>query len=352
MHGTSGNSKRRSTVVLVAERAGVSIASVSRVLNGLPTSPEVKAKVEAAARELDYVPDAVARSLKVGRTEQIAFAVPDLGNPAYVTMMRAVTDVVASGGFRLVMSSTGSDPDAQIDLLRSVNRGYADGLILVPLRITPELVEELVGSRLPIAVVGTLPDTVPIDNVRANSPDGVGMAIDHLHVGGRRRIAFVNGPVDTVPGSARLSGYLAAMKRVGLTTHAELQVEAEDFTFDAGLIAAEALLAQATPDAVMCANDLLAVATMKVLAAAGHAVPGDVAVVGMDDADLARLASPSLSSVNLGAAERAAAAAELLLSRVTDPGHPHRHVTVQPQLTVRESSADPRAAHPSRTRRR
>lgn len=344
--------KRRSTVVLVAERAGVSIASVSRVLNGLPTSPEVKAKVEAAARELDYVPDATARSLKVGKTEQIAFAVPDLGNPAYVTMMRAVTDVVAGGGYRLVMSSTGSDPDAQIDLLRSVNRGYADGLILVPLRITAELVEELSSSRLPIAVVGTLPDSVPIDNVRAVSADGVGMALDHLYANGRRHIAFVNGPVDTVPGAARLAGYLAAMKRIGLPTTAELQVEADDFTFDAGMVAAQALLAQATPDAVMCANDLLAVATMKVLARADRAVPADVAVVGMDDSDLAELASPSLTSVNLGAAERAAAAAELLLSRLADPGQDHRHVIVEPQLTVRESSMHAPTAHPSRGHRR
>ncbi len=102
----------------------------------------------------------------------------------------------------------------------------------------------------------------------------------------------------------------------------------------------------------MCANDLLAVATMKVLARAGRAVPADVAVVGMDDSDLAELASPSLTSVNLGAAERAAAAAELLLSRLADPGQDHRHVIVEPQLTVRESSMHSPTAHPSRARRR
>lgn len=329
---------KRSTLVGVAERAGVSIASVSRVLNGLPTSPAVKRKVEAAAAELDYVADAVARSLKVGRTEQIAFAVADVGNPVYVSMMHAVNQVIGEAGFRLVISSTGNDPADQIELLRSVNRGYADGLILVPLRLTEPLIAELRASRIPLAVIGTLPSNVELDNVRAGSPAGVGLALDHLHQQGRRRVAFLNGPVDTVPGTARLAGYLAATDRLGLPTTAELQVEADDFTYDAGLIAADALLAQCSPDAILAANDLLAVAAMKVLARRGLDVPGDVAVIGMDDTELAEVANPSLTSVALGSEARARAAADLLLSRIAAPTRPARQVAIAPTLTIREST--------------
>lgn len=330
--------RRRTTVVMVAERAGVSIASVSRVLNGLPTTTAVRDRVLTAAAELDYVPDAVARSLKVGRTEQIALAVADVGNPVYVTMMHAITGVLAGAGYRLVISSTGADPDDQLAMLASLNRGYSDGLILIPLRISDELIDAIVASRQPVVVIGSLPPAVEIDNVRADSPAGVGLALEHLAAGGRRRIAFVNGPVDTVPGAARLSGFLEHTADLDLPTAADLQVEAADFTYAAGRPAVETLLAQATPDAIVCANDLLAVAALNVLRSRHVAVPGDVAVVGMDDTETCELTSPALTSVNLGSATRAATAAELLLDRLADRDLPARRVTVEPSLTVRESS--------------
>ena len=329
---------KRSTLVGVAKLAGVSIASVSRVLNGLATSPDVKRRVEQAAAELNYVPDTVARSLKLGRTEQIAFAVADVGNPVYVSMMHAVENIVSASGFRLVISSTGSDPADQIDVVRSANRGYADGLILVPLRLTDELIRELKGSRIPIAVIGTLPPRVKLDNVRADSPAGVGLALDHLYAQGCRRIAFINGPVDTVPGTARLAGYLDAIDRLELPTSADMQVTADDFTYEAGIRATEMLLAQANPDAIMAANDLLAVAAIKVLTRMGRSVPNDVAVVGMDNTQLAEITNPSLTSVGLGSESRAQAAADLLLSRLAEPALPARQIAIAPSLTLRESS--------------
>ena len=330
---------KRSTLVAVAERAGVSIASVSRVLNGLATSDDVRQRVEQAAFELAYVPDAFARSLKIGRTEQIAFAVADVGNPVYVRMMHAVSSVLSAAGFRLVLSSTGNDPDEQLDVVRNANRGFADGLIVVPLRLTPALLDELSTTRLPVAVIGSLPDGVRLDNVRADSAAGVGLAMDHLHATGRRRVAFVNGPVDTVPGTNRLAGYLAAAARLGLATSAEMQVQADDFTYDAGLAGAAALLDQANPDAIVCANDLLAVATLKVLHRRGRRVPDDVAVVGMDDTELTELVHPSLTSVDLRSRERATEAARLLLGRLAEPSLDARQVAMAPALTIRESSA-------------
>lgn len=329
---------KKSTLVLVAERAGVSIASVSRVLNGLPASDRVVESVRTAARELGYVPDATARSLKVGKTEQIALAVADVGNPVYVAMMHEVSRVIAKAGYRLVLSSTGGAAQDEIDLLDGLNRGFADGLILSPLRVTDALISRLRESRLPIVIIGSLPDDVELDSVRADSARGMGLAVKHLAQQGRQHIAFINGPVDTVPGAARLGGYLAAMAKRGLTVHPDAQVEASDFTFKAGLDAADILLSQSTPDAIVCANDLLAVAAMKVLARRGLSVPGDVALVGMDDTDIADLANPSLTSVNLGSVARARAAAKLLLRRLNDPGAPVKQIVIEPSLTIRESS--------------
>ena len=206
----------RSTVVMVAERAGVSIASVSRVLNGLSTSDEVRANVLRAAADLDYVPDAVARSLKFGRTDQVALAVADVGNPVYVSMIHAIADVLGGAGLRLVISSDGADPEDQLGLLGNLSRGYCDGLILSPLRVTTELLDALGTIRQPIVVIGSLPPHLDIDNVRADSAAGVGLALDHLAATGRRHIAFVNGPIATTvnsPGSARTRSRISVAAR-------------------------------------------------------------------------------------------------------------------------------------------
>lgn len=334
---------QRATAAQVAAHAGVSVASVSRVLNGLASSSRMAARVQAAAAELDYVPDATARSLKVGRTEQLALAVADVGNPAYVAMMRAVDEVVRTAGYRTVLSAMGADPDDEIDLVRNLARGYADGLILSPLRVTAELVHELEHARRPVVVVGSLPPGTAIDNVRADSPGGVRLALTHLHDRGCRRIGFLNGPPDTVPGAARARGYLRTVKRLGLPQDSALSVTAADFTYDAGrAVAARLLDRDDPPDAVLGANDLLAVAIVNAVTERGGRVPEDVAVVGMDDTELAEYTRPSLTSVSLGSVERGRIAAELLLARIADPSRDVQRVTMTPRLTIRSSSGPAR----------
>jgi LacI family transcriptional regulator len=328
----------RPTVGLVARHAGVSVASVSRVLNGLPASPEMTERVRRAVAELGYRPNAQARSLKVRRTQQLAFAVADVGNPVYVEMMRAIEDRTRARGYRLLVSSTGGRTEDMLALLDSLEHGYADGLVLSPVRVDPALVDGLRRVRYPVVVIGTVPDDLAIDNVRANSAGGVGMALGHLHRGGCRRIAFVNGPRDTVPGSARHAAFEQHARTLGLDPDPALRVEADDFTLAEGRKAAESLLGTTSPDAVFGANDLLAIGTMQVLAERELRIPHDVAVVGMDDTELADVTSPGLTSVGLGALERGTAAARLLLDRLDDPERPVERVTIQPHLTIRRSS--------------
>lgn len=328
----------RPTVARVAELAGVSVASVSRVLNGLPASDAVKERVNQAAAELGYRPNAFARSLKVRRSQQLAFAVADVGNPVYVEMMRAIEDETRVRGFRLLVSSTGGRTDDTLALLDSLDGGYADGLVLSPVRVDKELVDRLRQATYPMVVIGSVPDDVAVDNVRANSAGGVRMALEHLHEQGCRRIAFVNGPEDTVPGEARRRAFEQTAKALGLDPSDDLRVEAGDFTLAEGRKAAMTLLDRTSPDAVLGANDLLAIATMQVLAERALRVPDDVAVVGMDDTELAGVTTPALTSVGLGAHERGRVAARLLLDRLEDPDREPQRVTVQPQLTVRHSS--------------
>lgn len=331
--------RARPTVGVVADRAGVSVASVSRVLNGLPASPAMTARVQAAAGELGYVPDVIARSLKVRRTGQLAFAVADVGNPVYVQMMHAVDEVVRAAGYRLVISSIGPDPADAITQLDSLAYGFADGLVLSPLRFDDQLVKALTLAHTPVVLIGTPPDTVDVDHVRADSHRGVRIALDHLHQSGRRRVAFLNVPVDTVPGSARSRAFTAAVTALGMVDDPSLRATAADFTVEAGRVAARELLGRSRPDAVLAANDLLAVGVLQVAAELDVDVPGELAVVGMDNSELAALVSPALSSVDLGSAERGRLAAELILDRLGDPDRRTRRLVVEPALVVRRSSA-------------
>lgn len=345
----------RPTIAGVARAAGVSVASVSRVLNGLPATEEMVERVQRAVEELGYVPDSRARSLKVGRTFQLTLAVADVGNPVYVTMMRAVEEVVSAAGYRLVVTTTGPDVVDEVALVRGMARGYADGLVISPLRVDDDLIKSIRECDVPVVVAGNVPASAGVDTVRANSPKGMLLAVDHLLAKGRKRIAFVNGPVDTVPGTARAKGFADAMKANGLRPVAE--VEAVDFTFAAGREAGRELLSvvaggnggggkgnggngkgRAPLDAVIAANDLLAVGIMHELAARDLAVPGDVAVIGMDDSELAEQSFPPLTSVNLGSAERGRRAAELLLARIEDDTRAPRRIVVQPTLSVRKST--------------
>ncbi|WP_406079514.1 LacI family DNA-binding transcriptional regulator [Micromonospora sp. NBC_00858] len=345
----------RPTVHTVAARAGVSIASASRVLNGIGGSPETIRKVRAAAAEVGYVPNAIARSLQSQRTGLVALAVEDIGNPVYVEMMRAIEAVVASSGRQLLVHATGGRIDNETALLRRLANRYVDGMIVSPIRVTDDHLTALVDSPVPVVVVGQLGADAPVDNVRTDSRHGVALAVDHLVATGRRRIGFVNGPLDTVPGIARDAGFRTALLRHGIPLDEDL-IEVGDFQYAAGRTATERLLARTDPDALFCANDLIAVGALHALLAAGRRVPQDVALVGMDDTELARMMFPQLSSVSLGSAERGRRAAELLLQRIADPTLPPRRDQVPPSLAVRASSgttlptprpAGPPTTHPS-----
>ncbi|TCC44180.1 LacI family transcriptional regulator [Kribbella capetownensis] len=325
----------RPTIAAVAQAAGVSVASVSRVLNGLPATEEMAERVQRAVEQLGYVPDSRARSLKVGRTFQLTLAVADVGNPVYVTMMRAVEEVVSAAGYRLVVTTTGADVVDEVALVRGMARGYADGLLISPIRVDEDLVKSIRECGVPVVVAGNVPAKAGVDTVRANSPKGMLLAVDHLVAKGRTHIAFLNGPADTVPGTARAKGFADALKAHDLQPAGE--TEAADFTFAAGrAVGGEVLRSQ--PDAVICANDLLAVGLMHELVGAGLRVPEDVAVVGMDDSELAEQSFPPLTSVNLGSAERGRRAAELLLARIEDNDRRPRRIVVQPSLSVRRST--------------
>ena len=326
------------TITTVARLANVSVASASRVLNGIRTSPATLERVTAAAESVGYVPNAAARSLRSRRTGQIAFAMPDVGNPVYTAMVASIQEVARVAGVRLLLHSTGADSDDELAMIRDLRHRHVDGLILACLHVTEEHIYELSLSAAPVVVIGRPAAGTPVDTVRAYSRKGAAEAIRHLHATGRRRIAFVNGPTHTVSGSSRRRGYLDGLRSCGLRRDDRLIEVASDFMVEPGRTAAESLLARVRPDAILCANDLLAVGVLAALREARLDVPERVALVGMDNSDLSALTWPALTTVDLGASERARLAAMLLLARIEQPGREPQVVGVEPRLVVRDSS--------------
>ncbi|MEV4145931.1 LacI family DNA-binding transcriptional regulator [Amycolatopsis sp. NPDC049691] len=326
----------RATLLQVAERAGVSLASTSRALHGTGASPAMVERVRAAAAELGYSADAIGRSLRLKKTFQVAFAVADIGNPVYVEMMRAIHEVLAPHGYRVVVMSTGDTARSTTELVRSLNSGFVDGMIVSPLRTDDRLIEEIQQAPVPVVVIGRALDDRGISSVSTDSAGGIGAAVRHLHSLGRRRVGFLNGPLDTTPGAARQRGFDAATETT-VFDRTDQEVAA-DFTVTAGLEAARRLLARGRLDALVAANDLLAIGAIRAVRETGLSVPGDVAITGMDDTELGQVFQPSLTSVSLGSTERGRAAARIMLRLADDPDHAAQQVAVGPELRVREST--------------
>lgn len=335
-------SAQRATLPQVADLAGVSLSSASRALHGSGASPAMVERVRAAAKQLGYIPDSTARSLRLGRTFQIAFAVADIGNPVYVEMMSAIQSVIGPRGYRLVVTPTGDTIASTRELVDHFNLRFVDGVVISPLRVDDALVAQLRDAAVPVVVIGRSLEVQQMNSVSTDSAAGIAQAVEHVRDIGRRRIGFLNGPLDTTPGSARQQGFERAVASHGLGAgDVDTQV-AEDFTVAAGLEAAREMLGRhagtARLDAIVAANDLLAIGAIKAAREQGLRVPADIAVTGMDDTEIGRVFQPALTSVSLKSAERGRIAAGILLKLLDDPDRPAENSLVEPALIVREST--------------
>jgi DNA-binding LacI/PurR family transcriptional regulator len=330
------------TLEQVASVAQVSRATVSRVVNGdQRVAPRSRAAVEAAVRDLGYVPNRAARSLVTRRSDSVAVVIPEptaqvFGDPFFPRILRGISDSLARESMQLVLLMPEGRPDEE-RVERYLAAGHGDGVMLISLHGSDPLPDALRRHGIPVVVGGRPPGT-GISYVDVDNRAGAGSAVQHLLDGGRRRVATIAGPQDMAPGSDRLEGYRQRLARAGHAPSAEL-MESADFTLEGGHAAMNRLLARAPDlDAVFVASDLMAVGAVGALRAAGRDVPTDVAVVGFDDSPLATTTRPMLSSVRQPIEEMGREMTRLLMHEIRAPGGPPRRVILDTQLVVRESS--------------
>lgn len=327
------------TIKDVAREASVSVATVSRALNGHENVAEgVRKHVTEIANRLRYQPHAAARSLSSRRTQTIGVVLPDLYGEFFSELIRGIDAVARARRQHLLVSSYHGHPEEQGEALRAM-RGRVDGLlVLSPYADRPGFLTDNLPTALPAVLINThLPDaTYPVLSI--DNFGGASAMVKHLAEAGHKRIAFICGPEDNFDASERLRGY-----RTALAQHlpdAEPIELPGDFDESSGYEAGKRILAsKQRPDAVFAANDMMALGCLYAFNEAGVKVPADIALAGFDDIPLARFVHPTLTTMRVSIAELGGLALTRLLQSIeSDESQPSTLQTLVPELIVRESS--------------
>ena len=331
-----------SSVREVAQRAGVSLGTVSNVLNRPDAvAPATRRRVLDAIEELGFVRNEAARHLRAGRSRTLGLVVMDIANPFFTDVARGAEAAAAEHGSMVVLCNSAEDADRERRHLEQLEEQRVQGVLITPVRKASAGVDRLVARGIPVVLVdrgaGRGGCSVAVDDQL-----GGRLAARHLVAQGHRRIAFVGGPLAVAQVADRHAGAAAALAE-GDADADLLVAETASLTVAEGRRGGERIAAmplRSRPTAAFCANDLLALGFLQEMTRQGLRVPQDVAIVGYDDIDFAAAAAVPLSSVRQPREQLGRTAAELLLDEVENGrGHGHRQVVFEPELVVRESSA-------------
>lgn len=329
------NGMANATIRDVARAADVSVASVSRVLNGHDNvRPELRERVHAAATMLGYVPHAGARSLSLARSNAIGVVLPELHGEFFSELLRGMDREASARGLQLLLSNMHADPARGVEALRTM-RGRVDGMVVMAPHIDPDQLFAHLPTGVPVVLVNCAPHHQPRPELRLDNIAGARSMVDHLVATGRSRILHLAGPVGNIDAEERMDGYRAGIAAAGL----EPLIERGTFLEESGVSVAEKMAREGSDvDAVFAANDMMAIGVLMGLRRAGVAVPDRVAVAGFDDIPLARLISPTLTTLRIDIAELG----ERAIARLTDQigGADDRSIELRaPTLIVRETTS-------------
>ena len=335
---------RPPTIKDVAERAGVSKSLVSRVVRGGDAvSPARRAAVLAAAEELGYRPNVVARSLVQRRTYHVGVIVSDLHNLFFAEVIDGVDEVASEHGYRTMLVTGHRAGEVEARALDTLLELRVDGVILLAPRL-PAAAIARAGRSTPIAIVAA-PLRVPgVDVVVNDDARGAEVAVEHLAGLGHRRIGLVDGG-QGAGAVERRAGYESAVRRLGLD--GEASAAPGDFTEEGGYRGARRLLERdPPPTAIFASNDLAAVGALNAIEEAGYAVPRDVSLVGYDNTALASLRHVSLTTIHQPRRQMGQMAMRALLRRIDRPEARARRVVLEPRLVARETTGPPPSSPP------
>jgi LacI family transcriptional regulator len=342
----SSRSRRRSaTIEDVAARAGVSIATVSRVLTKAKVvRPETRQRVLVAVDALGYRPSGPARALARSRTHTLGLIMTDLAQPFYAELTRTVEAAARARGYTVVLANGAGDIQREASYLDLLAERRVDGILVASWGITARHVDWLIDAPVEVVLVSCRAPGVDLPAILSGSRDGARVATEHLIALGHRRLAEVTGPRNSAAAVDRHLGVMDALRAAGILRR-DLSVVHCDGDFESGeRMGARLLAGRSRPTGVVCYNDLVAAGVLRAAHAAGLEVPRDLSVVGFDDVPLARMVEPALTTVAQPIAEMGAWAVERVVTAIETPdgssaGPPSAVVEMPCRLVVRSSTA-------------
>jgi LacI family transcriptional regulator len=336
---------QRPTIFDVAARAGVSYATVSRVVNGSPNVREsTRQRVQSAMLELGYVAHVTARALASGRTQAIGLLAQEVDNPFFSVLIKGIDHEISAAGHDLLLCTTHNRQEKEAQYVARLSHGMVDGLLIILPHELPAYVAQLRADRYPFVLIDHDSDAPGCNVINAANRSGTREGITYLVELGHRRIGCITGRPDVGATHQRLAGYHDALDAAGISRDDTLVVEG-DFLEVRGYEAAVALLAQPDPPtAIFASSDVAAFGVLGAARDAGLRVPEDLSVLGFDDIVEASYPSASLSTVRQPLREMGHVAVRRLMSLMTEPAQAPERIVMGTELVIRRSTAPPAAA--------
>jgi LacI family transcriptional regulator len=329
----------RVTMSDVAREAGVSLMTVSRVVNNKgEISPATRQRVLDVIDRLGYRPSGIARGLATKRTGTLGLVVPDIANPFFGDVVRGVEQTAYAEGYSVILCNSNEDPKREADVIESLEEKRVDGMILCSSRLDEEALRRALQRHQAAVMVNRRLAGQAVDTVRVDDYVGGRLATDHLLSTGHRAVGFLAGPPASQSGRQRLRAYGAALEDAAVTPNPGwVRHCAPDVAggYQAGY---ELLTARPEVTALFCYNDLVAVGALQARLRLARPVPGGLAVVGYDDIPLAALVTPALTTCHVPRYELGVQAVRLLVQRIAGGAEEGEDVVLQPELVVRASA--------------
>lgn len=324
----------------VASRAGVSVATISRVLNHPESvAPATRERIEAVMESLEYTPNWFARGLKLNRTGTIALMVPEILDQGYMEIAKGVEDVARQKDQNIILATTEEDRSRELKTIESFIERKIDGLIIVSPVLVKKDLALFRNQKMPVVFIGKNPDLSQVNAVVTNYEEASTEAVNHLIEIGHRRIALIRGSRPFNENREKSEGYLRAIKKAGMDSSEERIIEEEN-TIEGGFLAMSRLLSEGdAPDAVFVTSDNMAIGAMDKIKQMGMRVPEDIAIMGFDNLKISGYVEPKLTTVAKPMYRMGLVAARLLMDIIEEdrPDAEPQEILIQSKLKIRKS---------------
>ncbi len=322
----------------VAKRAGVSVATVSRVLNHPDqVTDKTRNRILDVMKEMSYTPNWFARGLNLNRTGLIALMIPNIVNPIYTEIAKGVEEVAHSKGYSTFLCNTEDSEKKESDYIEMLIHRKVDGLIFIGGHLSEAMMVRIEKDQLPSVMIGSVQGDWKFSQVYTDFFDGARKATSHLIENGIKRIAHITGNLRFIENQEKLKGYRTAMENAGFEIEDSWVLSGED-TIEGGYLAAKQLVrSQNPPDAIFIANDWMAFGAMDAIKSEGLSIPKNIAIVGFDNNRMSALVDPKLTTVNLPANKMGLTACRLLFDEIESASEEKNSIYIPVTLKIRQS---------------